>query len=195
MGKNICIIDGHPDGDPERLIHGLCEAYRDGAVSAGATVTTIRIADLNVQPLNSVAAFTQMPDPRICEERDKISAADHILLAFPLWLGSMPAATRAFFEQAGRGAFFLDVSGGEHKWPRKLMKGKSIRVVVTMGMPAFVYRTLMAGASLKALERGLLGISGFKPIKHTILGGVDATDLKTRKGWLSDLHQLGERGI
>ncbi|HBF89912.1 MAG TPA: dehydrogenase, partial [Hyphomonas atlantica] len=27
MSKKICIIDGHPDANPDHLIHALCNAY------------------------------------------------------------------------------------------------------------------------------------------------------------------------
>jgi putative NADPH-quinone reductase len=44
-----------------------------------------------------------------------------------------------------------------------MMKGKSARVLVSMGMPGLVYRFGMDAGALKALERGLLGLSGFHP--------------------------------
>jgi len=191
MSKNVCIIDGHPDADPSRYGHALCKAYCDGATSAGHMVSRIRIADLNIQPLESVAAFRASPSQGVCKEREKISNANHVMLEFPLWLGSMPSATRAFFEQIACGDFFFDVDNGESKWPKKMMKGKSVRIIVTMGMPSFAYRTLMGAASLKALERGILGIAGFSPVRHTILGGVESVTPATREKWLDEVHALG----
>lgn len=193
MPKNICVIDGHPDADSERFVHALCHAYRLGAASNGHSVASIRIADLAVKALDSVAAFTRPPSELILHERKKIAEADHIMLAFPLWLGSMPAATRGFFEQVACGGFFLDPGTGRKQWPRKMMKGKSARVVVTMGMPAVIYKTLMGSGSLKALERGMLGISGFKPVRHSILGGVDTVTPATRQKWLDKMQQLGSK--
>ena len=188
--KTVCVIDGHPDPDPDRLIHALCNAYQDGAVKAGHHLTTIRIADLAVCPLETKASFTDPPDPLIQSERDKIRQADHVMLAFPLWLGSMPSKTRAFFEQAARDSFFLATDQG-NRWPRRFMKGKSARIVVTMGMPALAYRTLMGSASLRAVERGILGISGFKPIRHTIIGGVEDVEPNKCEQWFEDMRVLG----
>lgn len=57
----------------------------------------------------------------------------------------MPALLKAFFEQALRPGFAMSTSakGG---WT-KLLSGRSARVVVTMGMPAFVYRHRSNGTS------------------------------------------------
>lgn len=49
----------------------------------------------------------------------------------------MPALLKAFFEQTFRYGFAL---GKEERIPEGLLKGKSARIVVTMGMPAFIYR-------------------------------------------------------
>jgi len=75
-----------------------------------------------------------------------------------------------------------------------MMKGKSARIVVTMGMPSLAYKTLFRSASLKAVERGLFGISGFKPVEHTIIGGVDNANEKQREYWLSEIRALGCQG-
>ena len=194
MEKKVCVIDGHPDPGEERYIHALCKAYSQGARSGGHRVETINVAEIAPQPLQTIEAFSQPPSPIYREQQEKIEWADHVMLAFPLWLGSMPAATRALFEQIACGNFFLQTGGSETNWPRKMMKGKSARVIVTMGMPALVYRTLMGGASLKALERGMLGISGFKRVRHTIIGGVESSDKKRLK-WLSEVADLGRSAI
>ena len=66
-----------------------------------------------------------------------IGWAQHLLIIHPLWIGSMPALLQAFFEQALRPGFAMsrDAKGG---WS-KLLSGRGARVVVTMGMPAFIY--------------------------------------------------------
>jgi len=194
MPKKICIIDGHPDPDGSRLIHALCEEYCTGATKAGHEISRIDIARLDCKPLKYKSDFDIDPDSAVQLERTKLTDAEHVVLMFPLWLGSMPSATRAFFEQVARGEFFLEAGDDDHKWPKRMMKGKSARIVVTMGMPAIAYKTLFAGASLKAVERGLFGISGFKPVRHTVLGGVDGAKEEQYKIWLSEIRELGYMG-
>jgi putative NADPH-quinone reductase len=172
MSRNICIIDGHPDGDPYRLIHSLANAYADGAAAAGHTVTRIKVSALDFPLLDNIADFETPPPEPVLSERNKIAAADHVVILFPLWLGGMPAKLRAFFEQAARASFFIGPAKEGAHWPAKMMEGKSAHTVITMGMPGLVYRFGMDAGSLKALERSVLGLSGFKPLKHTILGGM-----------------------
>ena len=194
MPRSICIIDGHPDPDPGRLIHALADAYVEGAQEAGHRVSRIRIADLDVALLDSVAAFAEPPSEPVYSERTKIAGADHLVIMFPLWLGGMPARLRCFFEQAARGGYFLAEPDEEGDWPRKMMSGKSAHTIITMGMPDLAFRFMMDGAGLKALERGILGISGFKPLKHTVLGGAGALSPEKFVRWREEIRVLGRKG-
>ena len=135
-------------------------------------MTRIKINELSFPLLESINDFQTPPPEPVLSERKKISNADHIVILFPLWLGGMPAKLRGFFEQAARGEFLLGEPKDRGHWPSKMMLGKSAHTIITMGMPGLVYRFGMDAGSLKALERGILGLSGFKPLKHTVLGGI-----------------------
>lgn len=191
MTQTICIIDGHPDTDPKRLCRALADSYADGAASAGYEVSRINIRELTIPLLEKNEDFLTPPPEPVLSEREKIAAADHLVILFPLWLGGMPAKLRAFFEQAARAGFFLSEPEKEGHWPRKMMTGKSARIVITMGMPGSVYRVMMDAGSLKVLERGILGVSGFKPIRHTILGNAGNVSSERFHGWTSQMWELG----
>ena len=193
MTKTICIVDGHPDPDPHHLIHALCDAYADGAASAGHTVERIGVAALDFPLMLTAEEFATPPPEPILSEREKIARADHVLIAFPLWLGNMPAKLKAFFEQVGRGDFFLVQK--DQGWPAQMMKGKSARVLVTMGMPGLVYRFGMDEGALKALERGILGISGFHPLHHSIIGGVGNLTEDDFRSWETFFRKIGAEGV
>lgn len=190
---HTCIINAHPDPSPERFVAALCNAAEDGAREAGHGVSRIDIGALEFPLLSSAAEFGSPPPEPILSERDKIAAADHLILVFPLWLGSLPAKARGFFEQCGRAGFFLETAEDNKGWPKRMMKGKSARIITTMGMPGPVYSLMMDQGALKAIERGLLGLSGFKPIHHAILGGVDAASSETRTRWLAQAREHGRR--
>jgi putative NADPH-quinone reductase len=193
MPSHICLIDGHPDPEPH-FIHALCDAYEAGAHAGGHKLERIPVGRIDVPVLDSVAAFAEDPPLHIMRERDKIARADHLVIAFPLWLGGMPAKLKAFFEQAARNGFFLRESEDNKGWPEKMMAGKSARVILTMGMPGLIYRFAMDAGALKALERAVLGLSGFKPVRHTVLGGVESVGDDRRQAWLEEVRRLGEAG-
>lgn len=191
--KNICIINGHPhDGD--HYVTALADAYERGARAAGHLVARIDVSKLDVAPLRDPKQFYGgLDDPVVKDGQEKIAAADHIVLLFPMWYGGLPAYTRAYIEKLGAGGFFLGESE-PNQWPKAMMKGKSVRIVMTMGMPSAAYRLIFGAFSLRGLERSVFGISGFHPIHHTLIGMVDAMEDKGRKHWLDRLEEMGAKG-
>lgn len=49
-------------------------------------------------------------------------------------------------------------------FPKKLLKSKSARLIVTMGMPALFYRWLYFNHGLRALKRNILAFVGIRPV-------------------------------
>ena len=72
--------------------------------------------------------------------------------------------------------------------------GKSARIVVTMGMPALVYRWYFGAHSLRSFERNILGFCGIGPIRATLIGNVEDCGAARRARWLEQLHALGGKG-
>ena len=81
-----------------------------------------------------------------------------------------------------------------HKHLRGLLKGRSIRLIVTMGMPALAYRLLFGGPGLKALLPVAFFTAGFWPIRTTLLGGVGDVSAARRADWLKRIRKLGREG-
>jgi len=192
MAKKITIIDGHPDPAPERLCHALADAYADGATQAGHEVRRIDVATMEVPFLRTQSDFEQgTPAPAIQAAQDDLRWAAHVVIIYPLWLGAMPALLKAFFEQTMRPGFAFEADS--KGWPGKLLAGRTARIVITMGMPAFWYRWFFLAHSLKSLERNLLRFVGIKPVGETILGMVEAADADRRARWLAQMTALGRR--
>ena len=126
--------------------------------------------------------------PAIREAQDLIGAADHIVFVFPLWLGGMPALLKAFFEQVARPGFAYDLGGSPLR--SGLLRGKSARIVITMGMPAFVYRLYYGSHSLKAMKIGILRFVGIAPIRSTLIGMVGSKRFDGGS-WLDEMLRLG----
>lgn len=193
MTRTIAVIDGHPDPDRGRFCHALADACAEGAAEAGHIVERISIADLDIPMLRTAADWTGAPPTeaiRHCQEA--IGRAEHLVIVYPLWLGSMPALLKAFMEQVFRPGFA--VREGERGLRSGLLTGKSARIVVTMGMPALVYRWFFLAHSLRSLERNILRFSGIGPIRETLIGSIDAIGPEKRAAWLERLTELGRRG-
>lgn len=187
----ILVIQGHPDAGAHHLCHALADAYAEGAASVGHGVRRVNVALLDFPVLRSQADWQDGPvPPALAPVQLDLSWAQHLVFVFPLWLGDMPALLKAFLEQIARPGFaFKEASG--NPFGVKGLSGRSARVVVTMGMPALVYRWLYRAHSVKSLERNILGFVGISPVKETLIGGVEGLGAQGVQRWLDKLNKLG----
>ena len=193
MPRRILIIVGHPDPEPTRLCRALAAGYAEGARSAGHEVRLIDIATLDFPLLRTMAEFGQRPMPSTLEEAAKaIRNAEHLVFIFPLWLGTMPALLKGFMEQVMRpGVAFAYPEPGKGGFAKTLLKGRSARVVVTMGMPAFFYRLWYLGHGIAGMRRNILNFVGISPVRETLFGQVEGASDDTRRKWIATMRALG----
>lgn len=187
---SILILQGHPDPGGGHLCHALADAYAAGAEAAGHRVMRIDVGRLDFPLLRNQADFLHAQGPEsLADARAALVAADHVALFFPLWLGTMPAVLKGFFEQVVRPGFaFAYLEGGGTKMQ---LKGRSARVVVTMGMPSLVFRLWFLGAGLSVVTRNILGFVGFSPVRSTVLGMVEAAGDARKRQWIFRMEALG----
>jgi len=193
--RRILLVQGHPDPQGGHLCHALAQAYAEGAEAAGHALKRIEVAQLDFPVLRSAAEWEKgaLPGSLIAAQQ-AIEWAQHLVVFFPLWMGDMPALLKAFLEQIARPgfAFHDDGNGG---FGKKGLSGRSARVVVTMGMPALVYRYYFRAHSVKSLERNVLGFVGIAPVRETLIGMVDQLDAKTSAKWLAKMGTLGGKAV
>jgi putative NADPH-quinone reductase len=191
--KRITIIQGHPDPADHHFCHALAESYRAGAESAGFAVRTITVGSLSFPLIRNKEDFEDGERPDLIREaQSMIRTSDHLVIVYPLWLGTMPALLKGFLEQVFRYDFaFAPEADGRF---RRLLSGRSARVVVTMGMPTLAYRYYFGAHGLKSLERSILKFSGISPVRESLFGRVEEVDDATRRRWLRKMQSLGRAG-
>jgi putative NADPH-quinone reductase len=192
MGKHILIVDAQPDPAPQRLVHSLAEKYSNAAEAGGHSTRVVRLCDLEFTWLRSANEFAAEPNGVIRSQQEHLRWADHVVIIYPLWLGSMPALLKAYLEQVLRPGFAFAYGTGKGL-PKKLLAGKSARVVVTMGMPSLFYRLYYRSHSVRSLARNILGFVGFKPVKVFLIGNVEGS-ASARDRRIDALLALARRG-
>ena len=194
MGPHrIVLIQGHPDAQAPHLCHALAQAYADGATAAGHEVRQIDVASIDFALLRSQHEWELGLLPAVLKPAQAdIGWAQHIVLFFPLWLGDMPALLKGFLEQVARPGFAFSTEGG-NTFGRKGLTGRSARVVVTMGMPALVYRWYFRAHSVKSLERNILGFVGIAPVHETLAGHVEQLGDAGVAKWKARMRVLGAK--
>jgi putative NADPH-quinone reductase len=189
--KRILLIQGHPDALTRHFGHALEDAYAQGAESAGHEVRRVPVAQLDFPLLHSALAWETGTLPAsLAQAQADMAWAQHIVLFYPLWLGDMPALLKGFLEQVARPGFAFKADG-DNPFSQKGLTGRSARVVVTMGMPALLYRWYFRAHSVKSLERNILGFVGISPVTETLIGSVDKLNADAFSKWLAKLHKLG----
>lgn len=192
MGKRILLIQGHPDRSTLHLCHVLEEAYMRGASAAGHETRRVEVAALDFPLLRSQAEWEGPLPPALGEAQASIKWAEHLVLIFPLWLGDMPALLKGFLEQVARPGFAFS-GKGKNPLAIKELAGRSARVIVTMGMPATVYRLYFRAHGVKSLERNVLGFVGISPVHETLVGTVGNMGPEQVDKWRAKMEALGQR--
>ena len=191
----ILLLQGHPESAAPHLCHALADAYAQGARDAGHEVRMLRVADLDFPLLRSQQEWEHGTLPAgLRHAQDAIGWCEHLVIVFPLWLGDMPALLKGFLEQVARPGFAFGADKDHGKaFATKGLKGRSARVVVTMGMPALVYRWYFRAHSVRSLERNVLGFVGFAPVHETLIGMVGAMKPADAARWMDQLRALGAK--
>jgi putative NADPH-quinone reductase len=185
--SRIAIFVGHARRGT--YCEALGEAYRRGAAAGGHQATLFVTSKMAFDPiLHEGFAKIQPLEPDLQAAHEAIIAADHLVLIFPLWLGTLPAIFKGFLERVLQPDLVEPSKQGKYT---KFLKGKSARVIMTMGMPGFIYRWYFGAFALRMLKRNILGFVGVAPVRATIHGMIEAVSQERRQSWLADAESLG----
>jgi NAD(P)H dehydrogenase (quinone) len=187
--KNILIINGHPD--KQSFNHALAAAYREGLAHTKTTVEQINIGDLQFDP-NLRYGYRQRTElePDLLAAIQNIQAADHLVWVFPMWWYGCPALMKGFIDRT-----FLPGIAFEHvpgkALPKKLLTGKTARIIVTADTPRWYDRWFMGGPVINQLKKGTLEFCGIGPVKTTYIAVVKGSSDLWREKWLEQIRKLG----
>ena len=193
MAKNILLLLGHPSKNS--FNKALLDAYQKGAESTGDICKIIYISDLNFD-VNLADGYKTGKADQL--EEDLVAAqklflwADHVVMAFPNWWGAMPAITKGFIDRLFLPGFAFKNHSGK-TFPEKLLKGKSMRVLVTMDTPKFWFYLIHRASLYLILKKVVFGYVGFDPIRFSTFGFMRRSTAKQRSTWLQQVECLGKQ--
>lgn len=191
MKNRILIIDGHPDPKGPHFVHELADFYRQGAKEGGHTVRLLRVGALRFPLLTSSRAYLKGKVPAsIVAAQKSILWADHVVVLYPLWLGTLPAKLKGFIEQVLRPGFAFEQRGaGQH--PARLLKGRSARIIVTRGMPELFDEVDRSPRSIRNVAAEVLEICGVRPVRISVVEGAETLSAVARDKVHFDMRRLG----
>ncbi len=189
--KNILIINAHPDA--ESFGNAIADAYEKGVKKMGAKSQRLNLRELNFS-LNLEYGYRKRTDlePDLIKAQDAISFANHLVFIYPTWWGTFPAILKGFIDRTFLPGFAFKYRE-DSSLPRKLLKGKSARLITTMDTPAWFYRIFYYNVGHRAMKKSTLGFTGIKPVKITSFQPIKDSTPKKRKNWLQNLQKIGQR--
>ncbi|MBU6339863.1 MAG: NAD(P)H-dependent oxidoreductase [Bacteroidetes bacterium] len=191
--KKILVILGHPN--PHSLNAALAKKYAESAQNAGHELRFLALGALQFDPVLRMGyAEKQSLEPDLIKAQEDIVWANHLVLVYPSWWGSIPALLKGFFDRTLLPGFAFKYKPNSPWWD-KYLTGKSARIVITMDTPAF-YNTLVYGnANIKMVKAATLQYCGINPVKVTRFDSVRSSNDARRAKWLNTVAELGAKGI
>jgi NAD(P)H dehydrogenase (quinone) len=191
--KKTLIIQGHPDS--ESYCRALANAYKVGAINAGAEVQEIIVSDLKFNP-NLEFGYRKRTELEsdLLAAQEKIKWAEHLVIIYPLWWGGMPALLKGFFDRSFLPGFAFQKRENSVWWD-KYLTGKSARIITTMDQPAWYHWLIYGEPAHKALKKMILEFCGIKPVKITSIGPIRFSKDEFRKKYLEKVKALGIKQI
>ncbi len=191
--KRVLVIDGHPD--KQSFCHSLAEKYKTGAELSGAECTVVHLTDLEFTPIlqHGYRKRTEL-EPDLLKMWELITNANHLVFVYPNWWGTYPALLKGFIDRLFLPGFAFEL---RKYWPlpKRLLKGRSARLIVTSDNPNWYYAVKHRRPGHNSMKRSILGLCGVKPIRITTLAGVTKSTDAQRKLWHKKVEELGKRMV
>lgn len=192
----ILVVIGTPLRDS--LNHALAEAYVAAARDGGADVHVVDLAADPVPPHPESRAQVRLPraeaDAPLPDEVAgyiaELERADHVVVFFPQWWGTFPAALKSFIDRVFVSGFAFRYHDTGPLWD-KLLTGRTARIVETMDSPGFWNGWVYRDAAIRALKKATLEYCGIRVRNVTRLTRVRHRSDAQRVAWLDDAAAMG----
>lgn len=190
-GKRILLIYGTPKA--LSFCHALAEAYAQGARGEGHVVRTLKLGELDFDPvLHHGYEQSQPLEQDVLEAQRQIHWAEHLVLIYPVWWGGVPAILSGFFDRVLMPGFAFKVHGRRHP-SNELLRGRTAELLATMDTTPGYFRWVYGAPAHRQVARNVLRFCGIKVKRLTEFAPVRTSTEEQRQRWLHKAEALGKR--
>ncbi|MCS3843157.1 NAD(P)H-dependent oxidoreductase [Microbacterium sp. AK031] len=178
------IIDGHPDA--ESLTASIAQRYADGYGDA----RLLALRDLDFDPHMRFGYRERMPlEPDLADAKQAMQEAKTIIIATPLWWGSVPALLKGFFDRALLPQ--QEYRYASNGLPEGLLKGRRGRMFLLADTP-WAAAPILGLPAATHVARSTMKFCGVRPFRvHRLLGVKGSDDVKIAR-WLDEAERIGK---
>ncbi len=179
----VLVIDAHPRGNS--FCHALAGAVVEGAEAAAHEVRLLALRDLHFDPHYAQQAL----EPCLQRCQEGLTWAEHVIIVYPVWWGTMPALLKGWLDRVLLPGFaFTDREDGG--WDG-LLSGRSATLIATMDTPLWVFQWILRAPSVQALRAATLGFCGIAPVHTLLFSPVRTSTPQRRAQWLQQAREVG----
>ena len=190
MGKRVAVIVGHPAADS--WCGALADSYAAAARAGGHEVRMVHLAQLDFDPsLHEGYRQIQALEPDLLAAQATVAWAEHVVIAYPIWWGSVPALLKGFLDRILLPGFAFKYRPGK-AFPEQLLRGRSAQLLVSMDTPPWYFRWVYRMPGIVQLKKTTLEFCGIAPVKVAAFGPLIASSPAQRASWLIKAARLAD---
>ena len=190
MGKRVAVIVGHPAADS--WCGALADSYAAAARAGGHEVRVLQLAQLDFDPsLHAGYRQIQALEPDLLAAQATVAWAEHVVIAYPIWWGSVPALLKGFLDRILLPGFAFKYRPGK-AFPEQLLRGRSAQLLVSMDTPPWYFRWVYRMPGIVQLKKTTLEFCGIAPVKVAAFGPLISSSSAQRASWLVNAARLAD---
>lgn len=190
MGKRVAVIVGHPAADS--WCGALADSYAAAARAGGHEVRMVHLAQLDFDPnLHEGYRQIQALEPDLLAAQGTVAWAEHVVIAYPIWWGSVPALLKGFLDRILLPGFAFKYRPGK-AFPEQLLRGRSAQLLVSMDTPPWYFRWVYRMPGIVQLKKTTLEFCGIAPVKVAAFGSLISSSPALRASWLVKAARLAD---
>lgn len=188
MSKRVLVLAANPKKDS--FIGSLAEAYANSA-EKNNEVQLLKISDMEFNmDLSGGYDEESSIEGSLKSFQASLEWCDHLVILTPLWWGSLPAKLKGLIDRTFLPGFAFQYETGKSN-PKKLLQGKTARIVMTMDTPPWYYSLIQGAPAIKQLKATTLEFVGFNSVKSKMIGPIISSTKESRTKWVNDMSKLG----
>jgi len=195
QGKKILLLLGHPD--KSGLCGAFADAYEEGARAGGHDIRRMNLGEMKFDPiLWKGYRARQECEPDLKAFQENVVWCEHFVIVHPVWWVGMPALLKGLFDRAwlpGTAFRYIKTSSGERtQFWRRLLKGRTARIIMTSGTVPWLVRFLPGNVQAQ-LRWGILWFAGFSVYRTRWFGPSENPPEPRKSRWVAMVRELGRR--